>query len=311
MNSFLILAALLRAPPGALAARSEGDLQAVLEKDDCDPLTFVDFSVGGGWFSKDLKKAAERCEATYGHRGKMRTGTLFEGRWMQERCKEGAAIGRELCKQADNNGSAVAPEEIVDHFMAGGHSQAAKAWMKKAQEWCGESPHPRWTGFRNCYHACQYRHMDCQQSKFFKCLPCNQDDKDCEGVRAVDSKGRLQAEFDVPVAKGYSFLDACVQGCSLYAAIKRGGGKGGPACAKGTGPIQMTHTGFTKRWENSCKSSGGTIDAPVCWCEAEDSTCIGKDGRPSDSVRPSPGCLFNRDRWRFGFMEECEGCTCS
>jgi len=296
------------------AASNSSDAEA------CDPVDdLVEFSVSQGFFGRGAKKkeADKWCEATYDVRGRVRTLTLFEARWLQEKCKEGASIGQKLCGQTADSGPTAVPEEIIDHFESGGYGEAAKGWQKLADGWCGQVPRVKWTGFKDCYHACQYLHVDCKQ--WYTCTMCqHSSDEGCNGVRDkayyVNGHSGALSWAETP-KQSYTFLEACVQGCAMYAQKKRAKGGGGPACKAGAGPRKMARTLIRERFEKQCHETHGTLDGQRCLCDNHQDEhfqeCQGKGNVRSRLGRPAPGCFHDGNLGVSGFMSGCHECKCT
>ncbi|CAE7663246.1 unnamed protein product [Symbiodinium pilosum] len=209
----------------------------------CRPENFVNFELSNSWFSGSVrKKADQQCMGLWGIRGQFPTITVFEGRFMQDECKEGVRIGHALCAQDTATGPSIAPEEIIEYFESGLPTAAGQHWEELRSHWCTQSPPPMWTGFKDCFHACQYKHVDCDQVP--GCRLCRQSAQNCEGVRDkpyVDNYGR--PTFIKMAVRNYRFFDACIAGCGSYVELKmKEKKKGGPACQLGKGRLQMYRT---------------------------------------------------------------------
>jgi len=236
---------------------------------------------------------------------------------MQQKCTEGAQIGRELCKQDTNEGPSIVPLDIIDHFdsVRSEHSVLGKEWNRWTQSICDKDPKPAWTGFEDCYHGCQYMYADCKQTH--SCKVCFDEAEfssgRCDGIRdkVVYAQGsRVLMDWNVPPPEKYTFLDACVKGCSVYVSLKKEKG-GGPACKKGRVKTMM-RTLIAEEFTERCTESGGFEDGQVCVCDREQgSECIGRDGKHSSYSYPAQGCLNDGNVDKSGFMNGCEECKCS
>jgi len=321
---------------GGRAALSELDHGSVNRSNTgCDVFDFIDFNIGGSGSILSgtgglRKQASALCTKTYGIRGTVRTENNYEAGYMQEKCKEGVQIGKALCEQTTQEGPSIVPLDIIDHFDAveseyEEYTAEAKAWNKWTQSMCKKDPKPAWTGFEDCYHGCQYMYVDCKQARSCKiCLDKAEIDAGiCHGIRkkTVYTNGsRTMIDWTVPPPPKYTFLDACVEGCSIYTDLKKQNG-GGPACKIGD-VISMKRTmiAFSKKrtmiaFSKRCTDSGGVEDfeddEQVCLCDrAQGLECMGPVGRVGDRSSSSMrGCLLDDEG--SGFINDCPECRCA
>ncbi|CAJ1421132.1 unnamed protein product [Effrenium voratum] len=185
----------------AAAARTASDLDLTLT-------TSCNFMDG---LNVSAQAASFRCERHYTNNDRDFTVRSYEGRLRK--------FG--LCAQETNTGPSIAPLEIVDHWEKGlVDTGGGTWWTAKEAEWCSLSPPPRWTGFEDCFHACQFHFRDCKQ---LECSACKGSPANCDGIwdRDFTESDRLY------------FFDACTFGCQHYVHLKSGQG-GGPACKVGS-----------------------------------------------------------------------------
>ncbi|CAJ1336078.1 unnamed protein product [Effrenium voratum] len=223
----------------AAATRTSSDLTLTTS---CNFLDY--FNVSKQVNEDSLKTAVKsKCNEIWGVRTlgldvDYPTLTDKEGRWMQAKCREGVDIAQCLCAQETNTGPSIAPLEVIDHWEKGNTNvESGRWWEMKETAWCSQSPPPQWTGFQDCFHACQFRFRDCHQ---LGCGVCRVSPASCDGVadKLVYDRYGNQQHMNAPPARHYSFLDACVLGCQRYVNFKSGGG---PACKVGIKLMQHRH----------------------------------------------------------------------
>ncbi|CAJ1336079.1 unnamed protein product [Effrenium voratum] len=223
----------------AAAARTASDLDLTLTT-SCNFMGGLNVSAQvSGWSRWSLtagglrKESKSMCERHYTNNDRDFTVRSYEGRWLEEKCTEGVDIGHSLCAQETNTGPSIAPLEIVDHWEKGlVDTGGGTWWTAKEAEWCSLSPPPRWTGFEDCFHACQFHFRDCKQ---LECSACKGSPANCDGIwdRDFTESDRLY------------FFDACTFGCQHYVHLKSDQG-GGPACEVGSKRWQKRTT--RKQW---------------------------------------------------------------
>jgi len=239
------------------AIRSAQSLNGTRCDPSRDPYQFLDVA-----FIKDRKEFVADLVRSLNPRSTVNTAmtgcdnryvlapTRFEGDWLRKSCKEGVFIGQALCSQASNNGTDIAPIDIVDRLDP--KRGASDDWYELLDGWCTQEPEPHWTGFEDCYHACQAIHVDCEQVDYPDCRVCfdpihaSKGRENCQGVRGRDryEYNGGPSKFDFKPPKKFSFLDACVAGCGDYAALKKLKKQGGPACVRGKEPIT-----YLSKWD--------------------------------------------------------------
>ncbi|CAJ1336081.1 unnamed protein product [Effrenium voratum] len=202
----------------------------------CEAVHFVHLPVPRGIFvGGKWGEAKMECEQVFGTRGV----TFWEGRWLQEKCKDGVDYGHGLCDQETNTGPSIAPEEIVDHWEMGKHTQAGQRWEQKQAEWCRLRRTPVWRGFKDCFHLCQFRFRDCGQ---LDCKVCSMTPFECDGIRNNQSYDQSdKVDWSVAPVRNHSFFDACVFGCQSYVRFKSAEEGAGPACQEGS-PLMQHRT---------------------------------------------------------------------
>jgi len=236
---------------GGRAALSELDHGSVNRSNTgCNVNDFIDFKIlnrfggSGSIFSGTgglRKEASAQCMKTYGIVYYKNTpDAVIDQRGnnpLQQKCKKGVQIGKALCGQTTNKGPSIVPLDIINRFeiplfQNKNYTAEAKAWNKWTQSMCEKHPKPAWTGFQDCYHACQSYYVDCKQTRSCKiCVDKDEIDAGkCDGIQ-------------YPHNSGNTFLGACVQGCSIYTTLKKEKG-GGPACEIG----DVTPTKRTMIW---------------------------------------------------------------
>ncbi|CAJ1394037.1 unnamed protein product [Effrenium voratum] len=185
------------------------------------------------------KESKSMCKHHFAVLPEYYTLAAYEGRWLEEKCKEGVDIGHSLCAQETNTGPSIAPPKIIDHWEKGLMDTGGGGWWAEQEaDWCSSSPPPRWTGFEDCFQACQFHFRDCKQ---LECSTCAGSPANCDGIMDRDFTDR---DGSVGPVRLY-FFDACTFGCQHYVHLKSDQG-GGPACEVGSKRWQKRTT--RKQW---------------------------------------------------------------